>query len=106
MQTRYERVLWMTRIALTPGPMQVLVHTIWESGCLPPTIGPFRRALQVVRLLGWQPLEGWCSWAVPGQTEPLHPHGAGAHAADPAYGAGQSASSCHAHVGGPPSSNL
>ena len=25
MHTRYERVLWMTRIARTPGPVQVLV---------------------------------------------------------------------------------
>ena len=72
MHTRYERVLWMTRIARTPGPVQVLVQAIWESGLRPPTTGPFGRALHVVRLLGWQPLEGWWSWIVPGQTEPLH----------------------------------
>ena len=72
MHTRYERVLWMTRIARTPGPVQVLVQAIWESGLRPPTTGPFGRALHVVRLLGWQPLEGWWSWVVPGQTEPLH----------------------------------
>ena len=35
MHTRYERVLWMTRIARTPGPMQVLVHAMWESGRRP-----------------------------------------------------------------------
>ena len=57
MHTRYERVLWMTRIARTPGPMQVLVQAIWESGLRPPTTGPFGRAMHVVRLLGWQPLE-------------------------------------------------
>ena len=72
MHTRYERVLWMTRIARTPGPVQVLVQAIWESGLRPPTTGPFGRALHVVRLLGWQPLEGGWSWVVPGQTEPLH----------------------------------
>ena len=26
----------------------------------------------MVRLLGWQPLEGWWSWVVPGHQEPLH----------------------------------
>ena len=72
MHTRYERVLWMTRIARTPGPVQVVVQAIWESGLRPPTTGPSGRALHVVRLLGWQPLEGWWSWVVPGQTEPLH----------------------------------
>ena len=72
MHTRYERVLWMTRIARTPGTVQVLVQVIWESGLRPPTTGPFGRALHVVRLLGWQPLEGWWSWVVPSQTEPLH----------------------------------
>ena len=72
MHTRYERVLWMTRIARTPRPVQVLVQAIWESGLRPPRIGPFGLALHVVRLLGWQPLEGWWSWVVPGQAEPLH----------------------------------
>ena len=47
------------------------MQAIWESDHRPPTTGPFGRLLHVVRLLGWQPLEGWWSWAVPGQTEPL-----------------------------------
>ena len=72
MHTCYERVLWMTRIARTPGPVQVPVQAIWESGHRPPTTGPFGHALHVVRLLGWQPLGGWWSWVVPGQIEPLH----------------------------------
>ena len=72
MHTRYELVLWMAPIARTPGTVQVLVQAIWESGRRPLTAGPFWRALHVVSLLGWQPLEGWWTWAVPGQTEPLH----------------------------------
>ena len=72
MHTRYEHVLWMTRIERTPRPVHLLVQAIWESGRWPPTTGPFGRALHVVRLLGWQPLEGWWSWVVPGQIEPQH----------------------------------
>ena len=39
MHTRYERVLWMTQIARTPRPVQVLVQATWESGRRPPTKG-------------------------------------------------------------------
>ena len=52
MHTRYERVLWMAPIAHTPGPIQILVQAIWDSDRQPPTTGPFRHALHVVRLLG------------------------------------------------------
>ena len=72
MYIRYERVLWMARFFRTLGPVQVMVQAIRQSGHRPPTAGPFGRALQVVRLLGWQPLEGWWSWAVSGWIELLH----------------------------------
>ena len=58
MHTRYEQVLWMARIARSSGPVQVLVQAIWETGRQPPTTGPFGRPRHVVRLLGWQPIEG------------------------------------------------
>ena len=49
-----------------------MVQAIRQCGHRPPTTRPFGRALQVVRLLGWQPLEGWWSWALSGQIELLH----------------------------------
>ena len=39
MHTRYERVLWMARIACTLGPVQVLMQVIWESDHRPPNVG-------------------------------------------------------------------
>ena len=72
MHTRYERLLWLARLARLPGVTQVFAQAIWESGARPPRTGPVRRALRTATSLGWTPQEGsWC-WDVPGQKYPLH----------------------------------
>ena len=71
MHTRYERVMWVARVARSPGPVQVMAHAMWEASSTPPTTGPFGRALHVVWRLGWQPMEGWWAWSVPGETDPM-----------------------------------
>ena len=72
MHTRYERVLWLTRVARRPGVTQVLTQAVWEQTCRPPCTGPVGRALQAMATLGWRPREGWWCWDVPGQDDPLH----------------------------------
>ena len=105
MHTRYLRVLWMTRWARSPGPVQVLVQAIWESGLRPPTTGPFRARPARGPPAGLATTGGLVvmDCAGPDGAAAL---GAGAHPADPAQGAGQPALSCHARAGGPPPGNL
>ena len=72
MHTRYERLLWLARLARRPGVTQVFAQAIWESGGRPPGTGRVGRALRTAASLGWTPPEGgWC-WDVPGQEHPLH----------------------------------
>ena len=83
MHTHYKRVLGMTRIARTPGPVQVLVQAVWESGRRPPN----DRALWARPALG--PLAGLATTGglvvicSAGPDRAVAP-GAGAHAAHPA----------------------
>ena len=72
MHTRYERLLWLARLARRPGVTQVFAQAIWESGGRPPGTGPVGRALRTAASLGWAPREGWWCWDVPGQDHPLH----------------------------------
>ena len=58
MHMRYERLLWLARVARQPGVTQVFAHIIWESGAAhpgrarwgtrsagrPPWAGPLERA--------------------------------------------------------------
>ena len=61
----------MARIARTPGPAQVLVEAILESGHRPPTAGPLPRTTRPpVAATPGGPHAG-CA-RMPGQTEPLH----------------------------------
>ena len=57
MHTRYERLLWLTRVARKPGVTQVFTQAIWESGGRPPS---------------WCSPKGWWCWDIPGQEYPLH----------------------------------
>ena len=52
MHTRYERVLWLVRVARRPRVTQVLTQAVWEHHCRPPCTGPLGRALQTVATLG------------------------------------------------------
>ena len=72
MHTRYERLLWLARVARRPGVTQVFTQAIWESGGRPPVMGPVGCVLRTVATLGWSPREGWWCWDVPGQEHPLH----------------------------------
>ena len=72
MHTRYERLLWLARLARRPGVTQVFAQAIWESGGRPPGTGPVGRALRTAASLGWAPREGWWCWDVLGQDHPLH----------------------------------
>ena len=72
MHTRYERILWMARVAWRPGVTQVFTQAIWESSGRLPGTGPVGRALRTVASLGWIPREGWWCWDIPGQEHPLH----------------------------------
>ena len=59
MHTRYERLLWLARVARWPGVTQVFAQAIWESGGRPPGTGPMGRALRTAASLGWTSREGW-----------------------------------------------
>ena len=72
MHTRYERLLWLARVARRPGVTQVFTQAIWELGGRPPGTGPVGHALRTMATLGWSPREGWWCWDVPGQEHPLH----------------------------------
>ena len=72
MHTRYERLLWLARLARRPGVTQVFAQAICESGGRPPGMGPVGRALRTAASLGWTPREGWWCWVIPGQEHPLH----------------------------------
>ena len=45
MQARYERLLWLARVARRPVVTQVFTQAIWELGGRPPGTGPMGRAL-------------------------------------------------------------
>ena len=72
MHTRYERLLWLARLARRPGVTQVFAQAIWESRGRPPGTGPVGRELRTAASLGWTPSEGWWCWDVPGQEYHLH----------------------------------
>ena len=64
----YQRLTWLAARGRTGGPLQLLTQAVWEAG--PKRGRPMGRALQTAKGLGWEPLEGWWKWAVPGRTEP------------------------------------
>ena len=65
LHTRYERLLWLARVARPPGVTRVVSHAFWELGGRPPGTGPVGSALQTAATLGWSPRDGrWC-WDVP-----------------------------------------
>ena len=66
MRVKYDQLTWLTRTVREPGPTQVMVQAIWEDRERPPLTGPAGRALRVPAQRGWQPLEGWWQWGVPG----------------------------------------
>ena len=78
----YQRLTWLAARGRTEGPLQLLTQAVWEAG--PKRGGPMGRALQTAKGLGWEPLEGWWKWSVPGRTEPL------------AFGQGTWGAMCHA----------
>ena len=51
MHTRYERLLWLARLARRLGVTQVFAQAIWESGGRPPGMGPVGRALRTAASL-------------------------------------------------------
>ena len=72
MHTRYERLLWLARVARRPRVTQVFAQAIWESGGRPSGTGPVGRALRTAATLtGARARVYWC-WDVPGQEHPLH----------------------------------
>ena len=52
MHTRYERLLWLARVARRPGVTLVFTRAIRESSGRPPGTGPVGRALQTATTLG------------------------------------------------------
>ena len=58
MHTRYERFLWLARLARLPSVTQVFAQVIWESRGRPPGTVPVGRALRTAASLGWTPREG------------------------------------------------
>ena len=58
MHTRYERLLWLARLARQPGVTRGFAQAIWESGGCPPGTGPVGRALRTAPSLGRTPREG------------------------------------------------
>ena len=72
MHTRYERLLWLARVACHSGVTQVYAQATGESGGRPPVNGPVGRALRTAASLGSTPREGWWCWDIPGQEHPLH----------------------------------
>ena len=72
MHTRYERLLWLARLARQPRVTQVFAQAIWKSGGRPPGTCPVGRALRTAASLGWTPREGWWCWDILGQEHPLH----------------------------------
>ena len=72
MHTRYERLLWLARLARRPGVTQIFAQAIWESRGRPPGTGPVGCALRTAASLCWTPREGWWCWDIPGQEHPLH----------------------------------
>ena len=63
---------WLTRVARTPGTLQMAVQAIWEaSDGNPPPSGPVGRAKRVLTRLGWSPRGCWWRWTVPGLPDPV-----------------------------------
>ena len=58
MHTRYERLIWLARVARQPGVTQLFTQAIWKSGGRPPGTGPVGRALHATATLGWSLREG------------------------------------------------
>ena len=52
MHTRYERLLWLARVALRPGVTQVFTQAILESGGRRPGTGLVGRALRTAATVG------------------------------------------------------
>ena len=65
-------VAWLARVARTPGTLQVCVQAVWEvTWGNPKPLGPVGKARRILLKMGWTPLEGWWTWRVPGEEQPL-----------------------------------
>ena len=60
MHVRYERIVWLARVARCREVTQVLVQAICECRPRRPADGPVGRALHMLRALGCHPQEGLC----------------------------------------------
>ena len=65
-------VAWLARVARTPGTLQICVQAVWEATQgNPMPIGLVGNARRVLIRIGWTLLEGWWTWSVPGEEQPL-----------------------------------
>ena len=72
MRAQYLSIAWLARTARTPDMLQVCVQAVWEaSGGRPLPLGPVGKARRVMTRLGWIPIEGWWTWRLRGEDEPL-----------------------------------
>ena len=72
MHTRYERLLWLARLARRPGVTQVFAQAIWESGGRPPRDGPGGARALHGGLPGRDPTRGLVVLGHPRGAPPLH----------------------------------
>ena len=72
MKVPYLRITWLAATCKNQRPSQYMIQAIWEQNESPPMTGPVGRALAEIRKLGWQSLQGWWHWQIPGQEEPVH----------------------------------
>ena len=68
----YKRMCWLAQMARSPGTAQTVAQALWEHTTKPRTTGPFGRALNEFRKLGWTSLQGWWQWRVPRTGLTLH----------------------------------
>ena len=61
-----KRMCLHAHLARTQGIVQTLVQAIWEETELPKATGPFGRAIQEFRRLGWRTARGWWHPIPPG----------------------------------------
>ena len=49
-----------------------MAQAIWQETELPRAMGPFGRAVQEFRKLGWRTTRGWWQWIPPGTKTAVH----------------------------------
>lgn len=70
----YGRILWLAKWSRSPGPQRASIHAVWQLGEHSSNTGPVGRVLQTVRRLGWESVQGWWKWNLPGEAEALSLH--------------------------------